>query len=76
MKDLGTLGGGCSFAYGINDSAQVVGQACTTTEQQAFLYSGGRMTNLGTLGGLSSAATDINNSGQVVGWADISTTAA
>ncbi len=74
MKDIGTLGGSCSNAYGINDFAEVVGQACSTTNEVAFLYSGGTMTNLGTLGGCCSSALGINNAHQVVGWSETSTT--
>jgi probable HAF family extracellular repeat protein len=73
MMDLGTLPGGVtSFAYGINQSGQVVGYStCTASPYygHAFLYSGGTMTDLGTLPGtLFSQGLDINNSGQVVGY--------
>jgi probable HAF family extracellular repeat protein len=68
MKDLGTLGGGSSEAYGINDSGQIVGGSKTSSgEQHAFLYENGQMKDLGTLGGGYSEATAINNAGQVVG---------
>jgi probable HAF family extracellular repeat protein len=50
-------------AYGINASAQAVGQSGT-----AFLWSSTSLVNLGTLGGTTSAAQGINASGQVVGW--------
>ncbi len=84
ITDLGTLGGTYSYAYGINDSGQVVGTAYTTSVdgaeyyQHAFLYSGnGPMQDLGTLpGGTWSYASGINNSGQIVGGAQTPTTAA
>ena len=75
-KDLGTLGGDDSAAFGINSSGQVVGQANATAggPDLAFLWSAsGGMKNLGTLGGASSAANAINGSGQVAGTAQLST---
>lgn len=74
ITDLGTLGGTTSYAYGINNSGQIVGWADTTTAyRHAFLYSGsGPIQDLGTLGGGNSFAYGINDSGQVVGEADIS----
>jgi probable HAF family extracellular repeat protein len=72
MQDLGTLGGGESYARGINDRGQVVGTSNTAGigYEHAFLYSGsGPMQDLGTLGGASSVAYGINISGQVVGGA-------
>jgi probable HAF family extracellular repeat protein len=74
MTDLGTLGGSCSYAYALNDLGEVVGQACTTSNQHAFLWSNGKMTDLGTLGGLTSSASGINSSHQVVGSSETSTT--
>ena len=71
VQDLGTLGGSSSYATGINDSGQVIGDSYTSAgEQHAFLYDEGatpKMQDLGTLGGSSSYATGINDSGQVVG---------
>ena len=68
VTDLDTLGGMDSYAYGINDSGQVVGMV-ETQHRHAFLYSGGSTHDLGTPSGdHDSGATGINNSGQVVGW--------
>lgn len=68
MTSLGVLGS----AIGINGSGQVVGTAMLTgtgTQEHAFLYSGGAITDLGTLvGGSSSEGQGINASGEVVGY--------
>ena len=67
--NLGTLPGwSSSYPAGINNSGQVVGESCNTSNYcHAFLYSGGTMTDLGTLFGQVGSATGINASGQVVG---------
>jgi probable HAF family extracellular repeat protein len=71
MTDLGTLGGSYSYAYGINDSGQVVGYSRTAGGlDHAFMWSGGTMTDLGTLGGTYSRAYGINSSGKIVGYSD------
>jgi len=71
LKNLGTLASGkLSYAYGINDNGQVVGQSHTNesgTTSQAFIYENNTMTGLGTLGGNSSGAFDINDQGVIVG---------
>jgi|CXWL01.1.fsa_nt_gi probable HAF family extracellular repeat protein len=68
MTDLGTLTGGSedSFAYGINDAGQVVGNS----GNHAFITgpNGSGMIDLGAFGGINSIATAINNSGQAVGY--------
>jgi probable HAF family extracellular repeat protein len=75
MHDLGTLGGISSsginsWAYGVNDSGQIVGKSTTLPNfhEHAFLYSGtpgvdGMMHYLG----FSGYGADINNSGHIVG---------
>ena len=71
---LGTLGGTSSYAYGINNSGQVVGWAYTTGNAwHAFLYNGSTMIDLNTLidplsGWTLRDAWDINDAGQIVGW--------
>jgi probable HAF family extracellular repeat protein len=52
---------GRSFAYGINDVGQIVGQY---GGNQAFSYSNGVYTNIGPT---NSKATGINNAGQITG---------
>ena len=72
--DLGTLGGGFSFAFGVNDMGQVVGRS-TTAEGYIHAFvtgpDGVGMTDLNTLADLPKdvilvAARGINNSGQVI----------
>ena len=73
--ELGTLGGHYSYARGINDAGQVVGESGTTVVEgppsHAFITGpdGVGMTDLGTLGGDYSYAWGINDAGQVVGKA-------
>jgi probable HAF family extracellular repeat protein len=77
LTDLGALTGGeSSYATGINNNGQVVGQAASSAGFRAFLWSAtGGMINLGTpVGSNFSYATGINDSGQVVGYATVGST--
>ncbi len=70
MRDLGTLGGRHSKAYGINDVGQVVGYSANAAgETHAFLWDPAteQMVDLGTLGGDRSYANCINDGGQIAG---------
>lgn len=71
LTELGDLGGGVrtnTEAYGINNSAQVVGYSTTTSGYyHAFLYHAGGMQDLGSLDAPQSRAYWINNRGQIVG---------
>ena len=77
VTDLGTLGGSTSYAWAVNASGQVVGEAMNSAgNYRAFAYWQGKMIDLGTLGGdFSSAAFGINDSGQIVGTASTATNA-
>ena len=71
MRNLGTLGGYSSIAYGVNDSGQVVGSSLTDNSGyngQAFLWQNGIMTDLNPMSHEDTYARDINNFGQVVGY--------
>ena len=70
MRDLGTLGGNNSGAWGVNNHRQLVGYSYLSGESvyHAFLWtSSGGMQDLGTLGGSYSVAAAISDSGAVVG---------
>src|SRR5260370_10949954 len=70
IKDLGTLPGGTrSFANGINNRGQVVGEATTAAggNDHSFLVDNGVIDHLTPLpGGSHSAATAIHYRGQLV----------
>jgi probable HAF family extracellular repeat protein len=71
--DLGTLGGNESWASGINNAGQVVGNASAYGHVHPFLYSGGQMTDLDPLNPYDGSAFAINNAGQIVGSQENST---
>jgi probable HAF family extracellular repeat protein len=75
MTDLGTLGGGYSYATDVNDSNQVVGYSTIDAEGHfhAFLHDGKAMQDLGSLGTPGnktdqSFGLGVNKSGEVVGY--------
>ncbi len=68
VTDLGNLGAGGAYAYGINNAGQVVGASATADGgEHAFLYTNGQMQDLGTLGGPVSVGYALNDAGQVTG---------
>jgi probable HAF family extracellular repeat protein len=55
--------GGITFAFGINDSGQIVGYSLLG----AFLDTGGSFSTIAVPGAMFTTASGINNSGQIVG---------
>jgi probable HAF family extracellular repeat protein len=76
LRNLGTLGGRDSRAYGINAAGQVVGEACTPERCSVpFLWSAGTMTALSAAFGSARAVADdgtvVGNSGSMAyRWRD------
>ena len=69
VVDLGTLSGGFSEAFAVNNVGHVTGRSTTSSGQiHAFYHNGSSMTDLGTLGGNQSEGNGINDSDLVVGW--------
>jgi probable HAF family extracellular repeat protein len=72
IQYLGSLGNqnGRGYAYGINDSCQIVGTSYTSEGiPYAFLWQNGEIISLGALdiSGGTSEAFAVNNNGQIVG---------
>jgi probable HAF family extracellular repeat protein len=56
------------FAYGINNSGQIVGDYLVGSRYRGFLYTGGSFTTIPDIpGGFTVGAQGINDSGQIVG---------
>jgi probable HAF family extracellular repeat protein len=78
MTNIGTLGGGFSAAFGLNDDGDIVGMSLTSQgNYNAFLYDNSTltMTNLNTIlpkdsGWTLLSANGINNAGDIVGFGD------
>jgi probable HAF family extracellular repeat protein len=69
-------GGVFTNATGINSSGEVVGSGDNSaSDERAWKYQNGTMTDIGTLGGPQASATAINTSGQIVGFAQTSSDA-
>jgi probable HAF family extracellular repeat protein len=68
VTPIGTVAGGYSIPFGINEAGQVTGSSYTGDGKPdyAFLYSGNTLSNIGSLGG-SSHGININGAGQIVG---------
>jgi probable HAF family extracellular repeat protein len=72
MVDLGTLGGTCTEAAGLNQKGQVVGLSNLAGDQSqhAFLWSRGSIHDLGgSLGGSYLGAYGVNENGEAAGYA-------
>jgi probable HAF family extracellular repeat protein len=74
MQDLGTLPdfANASFARGVNNAGQIVGESDSESQKRAFVYSDGRMTDL-TLAAVNMrqagfSALDVANSVNNQGW--------
>jgi probable HAF family extracellular repeat protein len=71
LQNLGTLGGGDSRAFAINEAGQVVGRSTTASgATRAFLWQNGTMRDLGALGAVYSDAAGIDANGRVVGYTE------
>jgi probable HAF family extracellular repeat protein len=70
LTDLGTPDGFGSFAYGINNSGDIVGTIWDWAHDgpsHAFMYASGTLHDLGTFGGVKAWFEAINDSGLIVG---------
>jgi probable HAF family extracellular repeat protein len=68
--DLGSLGGGSSYALDINDLGQIVGysELQPAGETHAVLWQDGQLIDLGSPCGIDTHALAINKHGQIVGY--------
>ena len=70
--DVGTLGGGYAYGYGLNNAGDVVGGAATSTQtdgfaQTAFIWRKGQIHPLGTLGGAACPGCSSEGAGNTGG---------
>ena len=75
VVDLGTLGGGFSDAFGINNDPDLRSSRGSSTRVDGFAHAffwtaPGPMVDLGTFGGGNSFASDIDKYGQIAGSSD------
>ncbi|HEX8606030.1 MAG TPA: HAF repeat-containing protein [Pseudoduganella sp.] len=72
VSELGTLGGGESYATAVNEQGTIIGASLTAAnEWHGFVYRVGHgMRDLGTLGGRGSHAVALGSKNHVVGYAD------
>jgi probable HAF family extracellular repeat protein len=69
-------GGIFTAAAGINSSGEVIGSGDNSaSDERAWKYQNGTMTDIGTLGGPQASATSVNDNGQIVGFAQTSSDA-
>ncbi len=74
MQDLGSFGGSCTLATGLNDRGQVVGASLTAGDQavRPFLWENGSFQDLGgTLGGSGLQPNALNQKGEAAGAANL-----
>jgi probable HAF family extracellular repeat protein len=73
MVDLGTFGGTCTIATGINDHGKVVGVSVTGDHiERPFLWEHGSFQDLGgSFGGTMAGAEGLNDRGQTAGFATL-----
>jgi probable HAF family extracellular repeat protein len=74
MTDIGTLGGVCGFANGLNNRGQVIGVSDLAGDvfSHPFLWDKKRgLKDLGTLGGNYGAPIWLNDNGDAVGYATL-----
>jgi probable HAF family extracellular repeat protein len=73
MIDIGTLGGTCGLATGLNNRGQVIGNSDLAGDLTFHPFSwtkSGGMKDLGTFGGDNGQANALNDAGEIVGKAD------
>jgi probable HAF family extracellular repeat protein len=68
LTDLGTLGGGNSYASSVNIKGEVTGSSLTSDgDRHAYIYTNGLMRDLGVLAGPESVGYAMNDVSQIAG---------